>query len=119
MGSQLSSSSKLLHRRLASESAALMNDNTSSTPDLEKLKKKSSLLMEEEMTEGDKAKAIASLMSKAAKKKPKQHVQLVVARGANRAISGRPRGTKGKYKMVDPRMKKEARALKRVAKKKR
>ena len=37
----------------------------------------------------------------------------MVARGANRGIKGRPKGTKGRYRMVDPRMKKELRAQKR------
>lgn len=85
---------------------------------LEKLRKKSALLAEDEsISEKDKAQAIAKLMSKAAKKKPKQNVKLVVAKGANRGISGRPRGVKGKYKIVDSRMKKDIRAQKRVAKK--
>ncbi|KAE8556035.1 hypothetical protein EYB25_000734 [Talaromyces marneffei] len=84
---------------------------------LEKLRKKSALLAEDEgVSERDKAEAIAKLMSKAAKKKPKQKVKLVVAKGANRGISGRPRGVKGKYKIVDSRMKKDIRAQKRVAK---
>ena len=84
---------------------------------LEKLRKKSALLAEDEsVSEKDKAQAIAKLMSKAAKKKPKQQVKLVVAKGANRGISGRPRGVKGKYKIVDSRMKKDIRAQKRVAK---
>jgi AdoMet-dependent rRNA methyltransferase SPB1 len=86
---------------------------------LEKLRKKSALLVDEEaMTEKDKAQSIARLMSRAAKKKPKQSVKLVVARGGNRGISGRPRGVKGKYKIVDPRLKKDVRAEKRLAKKK-
>ena len=85
---------------------------------LEKLRKKSALLVDEEgMTEKDKAQSIAKLMSKAAKKKPKQSVKLVVARGQNRGISGRPRGTKGKYKIVDARLKKDVRAEKRLSKK--
>lgn len=85
---------------------------------LEKLKKKSALLADEEgMTEKDKAQTIAKLMSKAAKKKPKQKITVVVARGGNNGIKGRPKGTKGKYKMVDARMKKDVRAMKRVAKK--
>ncbi|KAF2686696.1 hypothetical protein K458DRAFT_334624 [Lentithecium fluviatile CBS 122367] len=86
---------------------------------LEKLKKKSALLADEEgLTEKEKAQSIARLMSRAAKKKPKQKVQVVVARGGNNGIKGRPRGTKGKYKMVDSRMKKDTRALKRLEKKK-
>ncbi|KAF2014858.1 hypothetical protein BU24DRAFT_423765 [Aaosphaeria arxii CBS 175.79] len=85
---------------------------------LEKLKKKSALLADEEgMTEKDKAQSIARLMSRAAKKKPKQKVTVVVAKGGNNGIKGRPKGTKGKYKMVDPRLKKDVRAEKRLAKK--
>ena len=85
---------------------------------LEKLRKKSALLAEDEaMSERDKAQSIAQLMSKAAKKKPKQKVSLVVAKGPNKGISGRPKGVKGKYKIVDSRMKKDIRAEKRAAKK--
>lgn len=84
---------------------------------LEKLKKKSALLIEDgDMTEKDKAQAISGLMAKAAKKKPRREISVVVARGGNRGISGRPKGTKGKYKMVDSRMKKDTRGLKRAAK---
>ncbi len=85
---------------------------------LEKLRKKSALVADEEgISEKDKAQNIAKLMSKATKKKPKQQVKLVVARGGNRGISGRPRGVKGKYKIVDARLKKDVRADKRLAKK--
>lgn len=84
---------------------------------LEKLRKKSALLAEDEgISEKDKAQAITKLMNKAAKKKPKQQVKLVVAKGTNKGISGRPRGVKGRYKIVDSRMKKEIRAQKRIAK---
>ena len=83
---------------------------------LEKLKKKSE---DEGMTEKDKAQSIARLMSKAAKKKPKSQVKVVVARGGNKGIAGRPRGVKGKYKIVDARLKKDVRAEKRLAKKRR
>jgi len=69
------------------------------------------------MTEKEKAQNIAKIMSKAAKKKPKQQVKVVVARGGNKGISGRPRGVKGKYKIVDARLKKDVRAEKRLAKK--
>lgn len=84
---------------------------------LEKLRKKSALLADEEgMTEKEKAQSIAKLMSRAAKKKPRKEVKVVVARGGNRGISGRPRGVKGKYKIVDARLKKDVRAEKRAAK---
>ncbi|KAK2808286.1 AdoMet-dependent rRNA methyltransferase spb1 [Emmonsiellopsis sp. PD_5] len=86
---------------------------------LEKLRKKSALLADDEgISEKDKAQTIARMMSRAMKKKPKQSVKLVVARGGNRGISGRPRGVKGKYKIVDARLKKDVRAEKRLAKKK-
>ena len=85
---------------------------------LEKMRKKSALLADEEgMTEKDKAQSIAKLLSKAAKKKPRKQVSVVVARGGNKGISGRPRGVKGKYKIVDARLKKDVRAEKRLAKK--
>ena len=87
---------------------------------LEKLRKKSALVAGDEgISEKDKAQNIAKMMSKAAKKKPKQQVKLVVAKGGNKGISGRPRGVKGKYKIVDARLKKDVRAEKRLAKKKR
>ncbi|KAF9760924.1 AdoMet-dependent rRNA methyltransferase spb1 [Fusarium sp. DS 682] len=86
---------------------------------LEKLKKKSELLNNDEnMTEKEKADSISRLISKAAKKPKKQAAKLVVARGLNRGIKGRPKSVKGRYRMVDPRMKKELRAQKRIAKKK-
>ncbi|KAF2236214.1 FtsJ-domain-containing protein [Viridothelium virens] len=86
---------------------------------LEKVRQKAGLLAEEEgVSEGDKAKNVARLMARAARKKPKQKVNVVVAKGGNRGISGRPKGTKGKYKMVDARLKKDVRATKRIAKRK-
>ena len=86
---------------------------------LEKLKKKSALLADEEgVSEKDKSMNITKMMSRAAKKKPKQQVKLVVAKGGNKGISGRPRGVKGKYKIVDSRLKKDTRAEKRLSKKK-
>ena len=86
---------------------------------LEKLRKKSALLAEEEgVSERDKAANISRMLKRATKKKPKQQVKLVVAKGGNRGISGRPRGVKGKYKIVDSRLKKDVRAEKRLEKKK-
>ena len=85
---------------------------------MEKLKKKSAMLADEEgMTEKEKAQSIARLMSRASKKKPKGKVSVVVARGGNKGIKSRPKGTKGKYKMVDARLKKDVRGEKRAAKK--
>ncbi|KIW87854.1 ribosomal RNA large subunit methyltransferase J [Cladophialophora bantiana CBS 173.52] len=86
---------------------------------LEKLRKKSALLLEDEgVSEKDKASTISKMMARAAKKgRPKEKVKLVVARGANRGIAGRPRGVKGKYKIVDARLKKDVRAEKRLKKK--
>ena len=87
---------------------------------LEKLRKKSALVADDEaISEKDKAQNIAKMMNKSAKKKPRQQVKLVVARGGNRGISGRPRGVKGKYKIVDARLKKDVRADKRLAKRNR
>jgi len=83
---------------------------------LEKLRKKSDLLVNEEgMTEKEKAEGIMKLMSKAGRKKPRKQLRVVVARGVNRGVAGRPKGVKGRYKIVDARMRKDMRALKRVA----
>ncbi|PHH53102.1 AdoMet-dependent rRNA methyltransferase SPB1 [Ceratocystis fimbriata CBS 114723] len=87
---------------------------------LEKLRKKSDMLANDEnLTESEKATTISKIMAKAAKKKPRAPLRIVVAKGANRGVKGRPTGVKkGRYRMVDPRMKKELRAMKRIAKKK-
>ncbi|KAF8477410.1 Spb1 C-terminal domain-containing protein [Kalaharituber pfeilii] len=83
---------------------------------LEKLRKKSALLADDEaMSERDKANTITKMMAKAARK-PKRQVKVVVAKGVNKG-KGRPKGVKGRYKIVDARMKKEVRALKRLKKK--
>ncbi|KAK5746619.1 AdoMet-dependent rRNA methyltransferase spb1 [Elasticomyces elasticus] len=92
---------------------------------LEKLKKKSEGLMDEEggvggMSERDKAGEIGKLMAKAkktggGKKKGKMEVKVVRSGGQNKG-AGRPKGVKGKYKMVDDRLKKDVRGEKRAAK---
>lgn len=86
---------------------------------LEKLKKRSDLINEDSAkSERDKADEILRLMRKLTKKqKTRPRATLVVAKGKNRGLSGRPKGVKGKYKMVDGVMKNEQRALKRIAKK--
>ncbi|PNS17627.1 AdoMet-dependent rRNA methyltransferase spb1 [Sphaceloma murrayae] len=86
---------------------------------LEKLKRKSALLADsEDVSEKDKASQISKLMAKAKRQsgKKKQPVKVVVARGGNRGNKGRPGGVKGKYKMVDARLKKDVRAEKRLKK---
>ncbi|KAJ4306365.1 AdoMet-dependent rRNA methyltransferase spb1 [Collariella sp. IMI 366227] len=86
---------------------------------LEKLRKKADTLAGDEgMSEKEKATSISKLMSSANRTKRKAPVRVVKAQGVNRGLSGRPKGVKGRYKMVDPRMKKEMRALKRISKKK-
>lgn len=86
---------------------------------LEKLKKKSEGLAEgDDLSEKDKGREISKLMAKAKKgsAKKKQPVRVVVAGGSNKG-KGRPRGVKGKYKMVDKRLKKDVRGEKRLKKK--
>jgi AdoMet-dependent rRNA methyltransferase SPB1 len=84
---------------------------------LEKLKKKSEGLAEDgDASERDKVSNIQKLMAKAKKgTKKKQTVSVVRAGGHNKG-QGRPRGVKGKYKMVDSRLKKDVRGLKRAEK---
>lgn len=78
---------------------------------LEKAQKKAEAINENsDMSEREKAENISKILARSSKKTEKKAPQLVVARGPNRGIKGRPKGTKGRYKMVDPRMKKELRA---------
>ncbi|WVQ78097.1 AdoMet-dependent rRNA methyltransferase SPB1 [Cryptococcus sp. DSM 104549] len=85
---------------------------------MEKAKKKADGVMEsEEMGDGEKARQVRRMLAKAARGKEKaKDKKVVVAMGANKGIKGRPKGVKGKYKIVDARMRKEVRALKRVKK---
>lgn len=86
---------------------------------LEKMKKKSDLINEDSAkSEADKADEIQKLMRKMTKKQTRRpKATVVVARGSNKGLSGRPKGIKGKYKMVDGVLKNEQRALRRIAKK--
>lgn len=86
---------------------------------LEKIKKKAGVIVEDsDKSEKDKAEEISKLMRKVTKKpRTKPRVTLVFSKGKNKAISGRPKGIQGKYKMVDGVMKNEQRALRRIAKK--
>jgi AdoMet-dependent rRNA methyltransferase SPB1 len=84
---------------------------------LEKLKRKSALLAEsEDVSEKDKGNQISRIMARAGKTKKRKPVQVVVA-GRGVRGKGRPGGVKGKYKMVDARLKKDVRAEKRLKKK--
>ncbi|MCO5609443.1 hypothetical protein L7F22_063669 [Adiantum nelumboides] len=81
---------------------------------LEKARKKAEGVSENvDISEREKAKDIDRLLRRAGKAPKKREVQVVVAKGKNRGLKGRPKGTKGRYRMVDPRQKKELRAMKR------
>ncbi|KAF7307013.1 AdoMet-dependent rRNA methyltransferase SPB1 [Mycena indigotica] len=71
-----------------------------------------------DMSEREKAQQIEKVMRKglSSGKKAKKDIKVVVAKGAHKGIQGRPKGVKGRYTMVDARMRKEVRAKKRVEK---
>jgi len=62
-------------------------------------KKANSIVENEDMTEAEKASTIAKMAKKQMAKKPKKEAKLVVARGANRGLKGRPKGVKGRYRV--------------------
>jgi AdoMet-dependent rRNA methyltransferase SPB1 len=75
---------------------------------MEKAKKKADGLMEaSDMTERDRANQVTKVMGRAHGKPKLAEKKLVVARGANRGVKGRPKGVTGRYKIVDSRMRKE------------
>ncbi|KAN0060481.1 AdoMet-dependent rRNA methyltransferase spb1 [Thecaphora frezii] len=85
---------------------------------LEKAQKKAEAINDnEDISEKEKASTINKLLANSVKAKQRKQAALVVAKGVNRGLKGRPKGVKGRYKMVDPRMKKEMRAQKRLNKK--
>lgn len=90
-------------------------NKTRSLRRLEGLKKKAEAIMGSG-EEGEKAKLIqiSKMLKKSSIKREKP--SLIVATGLNRGLKGRPKGVKGRYKMVDRRMMKELRAEKRIKK---
>ena len=91
-------------------------NKTRSLRRLEGLKKKAEAIMGSG-EEGEKSKLvqISKMLRKSSVKREKP--ALVVASGLRRGLKGRPKGIKGRYKMVDRRMMKELRADKRAKKK--
>ncbi|KAI0304938.1 Spb1 C-terminal domain-containing protein [Russula brevipes] len=78
------------------------------------LKKAEGVTNTTELTEREKAQQVEKLMRRGlAKGREKKEVKVVVAKGVHRGLKGRPKGVKGRYVMVDSRMKKEVRAKKR------
>lgn len=79
---------------------------------LEKAMKKAEGVNEtSDMTEREKAKQIEKLMERGVRAQKRKEVKVVVAKGVYRGLKGRPKGVKGKYVMVDARMKKEVRVF--------
>jgi len=74
------------------------------------LKKAEGVTNTNDLTEREKAQQVEKLMRKGlAKGRKKKEVKVVVAKGVHRGLKGRPKGVKGRYVMVDSRMKKEVR----------
>ena len=75
---------------------------------VEKAKKKADGVMEaDDLNMVEKARQIGKVMGRANGKDKRPEKKIVVAKGANRGIQGRPKGVKGRYKIVDARMRKE------------
>lgn len=73
----------------------------------------SAIAEQEDLSEKAKAKQIEHLYKTKLKKREHTKVQVVVAKGSNKG-SGRPKGVKGRYKMVDARLRKDLRGQKRA-----
>ncbi|KAJ3197251.1 AdoMet-dependent rRNA methyltransferase spb1 [Irineochytrium annulatum] len=72
------------------------------------MRKAAAVADDEDTPDASKLKSAAKIMAKAGAQKRKRPT-VVVAKHANKRLQGRPKGVKGRYKMVDGKMKKEAR----------
>jgi hypothetical protein len=78
---------------------------------LEKARKKADTLNETvDISEKEKANSISKVLARAGAKPKRKEISTVVAKGVNRGLKGRPKGVKGRYRLVDARGKKELRA---------
>lgn len=82
------------------------------------LKKAEGVTQTSDMSEREKAQQVEKVMRKGLSKakREKKDIKVVVAKGVHKGVQGRPKGVKGRYAMVDSRMKKEVRAKKRKEK---
>ncbi|KAI9457723.1 Spb1 C-terminal domain-containing protein [Russula earlei] len=76
------------------------------------LKKAEGVTQTTDLTEREKAQQVEKLMRRGLANRKKKDVKVVVAKGVHKGLKGRPKGVKGRYVMVDSRMKKELRAKK-------
>jgi len=88
---------------------------------MERVKRQATAIAEsEDISEKQKQAQIAKLYRSKLNKlaNQKKEVKYVVAKGSLKGNRKRPSGVKGKYKMVDSRLKKDQKAMKRIAKQK-
>lgn len=86
---------------------------------LEKARKRAEAITEKlDMTDAEKAQQVRAIYKKVLGDKGKNKVTYVVAKKASGRKVRRPPGVKGKFKVVDPRMKKDLRKKKAAMKKK-
>ena len=73
------------------------------------LKKAEGVTQTSDMSEREKAQQVEKVMRKGLSKakREKKDIKVVVAKGVHKGVQGRPKGVKGRYAMVDSRMKKE------------